>query len=64
MYQTAEVPSSQPQSAHPLFQVPSTHSYGTHTMSMDPGIFEAMSSLEPLSVRVGALPNTDNQTPF
>ncbi|KAH6608909.1 hypothetical protein Trco_002255 [Trichoderma cornu-damae] len=64
MYQTAEIPSSQPQSAHPLFQVPSTHSYGTHNMSMDPGIFEAMSSLEPLSVRVGALPNTDNQTPF
>ncbi|KAL7793207.1 fungal-specific transcription factor domain-containing protein [Trichoderma ceciliae] len=64
MYLSAEIPSPQPQSAHPLFQVPSTHSYGTHNMSMDPGIFEAMSSLEPLSVRVGALPNTDGQAPF
>ncbi|KAJ4862334.1 fungal specific transcription factor domain-containing protein [Trichoderma breve] len=64
VYQATEVPSSQPQAAHPLFHVPSTHSYGTHTMSMDPGIFEAMSSLEPLSVRVGALPNTDPQNPF
>ncbi|KAM0258476.1 hypothetical protein ACHAQJ_003815 [Trichoderma viride] len=63
MYQTAEIPSSQPQPAHPLFQVPA-RSYSNHNMSMDPGIFEAMSSLEPLSVRVGALPNTENQTPF
>ncbi|RFU81837.1 hypothetical protein TARUN_372 [Trichoderma arundinaceum] len=64
MYQPVGIPSSQPQPAHPLFQVPSTQSYSTHNMAMDPGIFEAMSSLEPLSVRVGALPNTENPNPF
>ncbi|KAH8128027.1 hypothetical protein FP744_10001046 [Trichoderma asperellum] len=64
MYPSVEVPSSQPQTAHPLLQVPPAPSYGTQSMSMDPGIFEAMSSLEPLSVRVGALPNSENQAPF
>ncbi|KAH0489204.1 hypothetical protein TgHK011_009645 [Trichoderma gracile] len=67
-YQAIDVPddasSSQPQPAHPLFQVPSTHSYGAHAMAMDPGIFEAMSSLEPLSVRVGALSDMENQNSF
>lgn len=64
MYPSVEVPSPQPQTAHPLFQVSPAPSYGSQSMSMDPGIFEAMSSLEPLSVRVGALPNSENQAPF
>ncbi|EHK39943.1 hypothetical protein TRIATDRAFT_140324 [Trichoderma atroviride IMI 206040] len=64
MYPSVEVPSSQPQTAHPLFQVSPAPSYSAQSMSMDPGIFEAMSSLEPLSVRVGALPNSENQAPF
>ncbi|KAM0515433.1 hypothetical protein ACHAPE_005958 [Trichoderma viride] len=64
MYPSVEVPSPQPQTAHPLFQVSPAPSYGAQSMSMDPGIFEAMSSLEPLSVRVGALPSSENQAPF
>lgn len=64
MYPSVEVPSSQPQTAHPLFQVSPAPSYSAQSMSMDPGIFEAMSSLEPLSVRVGALPNSETQAPF
>lgn len=44
-----------------LFQAPWGDNLGPDSMTVDPGIFEAMSSLEPLSVRVGTIHDADNQ---
>lgn len=43
------------------FQSPWANNFGAESMIVDPGVFEAMSSLQPLSVRVGEIHESSNQ---
>ncbi|ODA79411.1 hypothetical protein RJ55_05004 [Drechmeria coniospora] len=48
-----------PSPAHPILQ-PTIHSFGPESMAIHAGVFEAMSTLEPLSVRVGAIHGSEH----
>ena len=64
-YQTQGLPGfqSQPMSPNPTEYLFQSHggsdSFGPDPMAMEPGLFEAMSSLEPLSAWVGTIPEFD-----
>ncbi|PHH78557.1 hypothetical protein CDD80_6668 [Ophiocordyceps camponoti-rufipedis] len=61
MYQNPVDMSRQlPLPSHPLFQPAMDHVPGPDSMALHPGVFETMSNLEPLSVRVGAMPGAEN----
>lgn len=53
-----------PLPSHPIFQPALSHNFGPESMAMHPGVFETMSTLEPLSVRVGAIHESENQSSF
>lgn len=60
-----DVPLQQPQySPGQLFQTPWADNLDPNSMNVDRGVFEALSSFQPLSVRVGAIHESDNQAPF
>lgn len=60
-----DVPLQQPQySPGQLFQTPWADNLDPNSMNVDRGVFEALSSFQPLSVRVGAIHDSDNQAPF
>lgn len=62
MYQNPMDASRQmPLPSHPLFQPATNHAMGPESMTMHPDVFETMSTLEPLSVRVGAIRGPDHQ---
>lgn len=52
-----------PNEQEQLFQTPWADNFGQN-MNVDRGVFEAMSSFEPLSVRVGAIHESGNQGTF
>ncbi|KAK5992564.1 Nitrogen assimilation transcription factor nit-4-like protein [Cladobotryum mycophilum] len=65
MYQaSAEMPPIHPLITQPLFQSPMAPHHNVNPMALNPSIFEAMSSLEPLSVRVGAIQDSNNASPI
>ena len=58
------MPLQQPQPQLPrdhVFQAPWTTTFQPESISMHPGVYEAMSSIQPLSVGVGALHELDSQ---
>lgn len=56
MYQNpVDVSRQMPLPSHPLFQPAMNHMLSPESMTMHPDVFETMSTLEPLSVRVGAI---------
>jgi hypothetical protein len=57
-------PQPAPYEPEQLFQTPWADNFGGDSMNVDRGVFEAMSSFEPLSVRVGAIHESDNQGTF
>lgn len=60
-----EMPYQQPQfQSEQLFQTPWIDNMDPDSMPVDRGMFEALSSFEPLSVRVGAIPEPNNQGTF
>lgn len=64
-YQTsADIGRQIPIPSHPVYQPSFSHNFGPDAMSMEPGVFEAMSTLEPLSIRVGTIPESENPTSF
>ncbi|KAG5933606.1 hypothetical protein E4U53_000936 [Claviceps sorghi] len=48
--------------SHPVFQPSMSHHFGSDAMSLEPQIFETMSTLQPLSIRVGAIHNTEDRS--
>ncbi|TWU76330.1 hypothetical protein ED733_005968 [Metarhizium rileyi] len=48
--------------SHPVYQPSFSQNFGPDAMSMEPGVFEAMSTLEPLSIRVGTISETENSS--
>lgn len=66
IYQSpVEMPYQPPQyQPEQLFQSPWGNNMGSESMPVDRGVFEALSTFEPLSVRVGAIHESDNQTNF
>ena len=51
--------------SHPVFQPALSHNFGPDSLAaIHPGVFETMSTLEPLSVRVGAIHESENQSSF
>ncbi|RDA88325.1 hypothetical protein CP532_5545 [Ophiocordyceps camponoti-leonardi (nom. inval.)] len=61
MYQSSvEMSRQMPLPSHPLFQPAVNHMLGNESVAMHPDVFETMSSLEPLSVRVGAMAGPEN----
>ncbi|EFY88463.1 C6 transcription factor, putative [Metarhizium acridum CQMa 102] len=64
-YQTsADIGRQIPIPSHPVYQPSFSHNFGPDAMSMEPGVFEAMSTLEPLSIRVGTIPQSENPPSF
>ncbi|KAI5467521.1 fungal-specific transcription factor domain-containing protein [Mariannaea sp. PMI_226] len=66
MYRPPPPEMATPQGPHEpdqLFQTPWADNFD-HSMNVDRGVFEAMSSFEPLSVRVGAIHESGTQAPF
>ncbi|OAQ62965.2 C6 transcription factor [Pochonia chlamydosporia 170] len=64
-YQTSpDMGRQMPVPSHPVYQPSFSHNFGPDAMSMEPGVFEAMSTLEPLSIRVGAIPDSENLPNF
>uniref|UniRef100_A0A0L0NAC4 Nitrogen assimilation transcription factor nit-4 n=1 Tax=Tolypocladium ophioglossoides (strain CBS 100239) TaxID=1163406 RepID=A0A0L0NAC4_TOLOC len=55
MYHNSAESRQIPLPSHPLFQPALNNNFGPDSMAMHPGVFETMSNLEPLSVRVGNL---------
>lgn len=55
------MPLPQSQQVRQLFQSPLAEDFGAESMAMNPGVYEAMSALEPLSVRVGAIHDSNTQ---
>ncbi|OAQ61325.1 C6 transcription factor [Purpureocillium lilacinum] len=49
---------------HQLFQPALNHNFGPESMALHPGVFETMSNLEPLGVRVVASHESENQSSF
>lgn len=65
MYHTSpDMPRQVPLTNHPVFQPALGHNFGPDPMSMEPGVFETMSTLEPLSTRVGGMPGSHNPSGF
>lgn len=64
MYHNSAESRQMPLPSHPLFQPALNNTFGPD--SMHPGVFETMSTLEPLSVRVGAIhhESENHQSPF
>ncbi|EQK99446.1 Zn(2)-C6 fungal-type DNA-binding domain protein [Ophiocordyceps sinensis CO18] len=63
MYQNpVDVSRQVPLPSHPLFRPSMNHMLGPESMAMHPDVFETMSTLEPLSVRVGAIQGSENQS--
>lgn len=62
MYQPPFEMSSQQSPYEPdqLFQTPWADNLSPNAMAVDRGVFEALSTFEPLSVRVGAIHESDN----
>ncbi|GAO13736.1 hypothetical protein UVI_02018330 [Ustilaginoidea virens] len=54
-----ETSASEPNISHPGYQPSFNQYFGPDAMSMGPGVFETMSTLEPLSIRVGAIPEPE-----
>ncbi|KAG5998352.1 hypothetical protein E4U54_002216 [Claviceps lovelessii] len=48
--------------SHPEFQPSLSHNFGSDVMSLEPEVFETMSTLQPLSIRVGAIQETENRS--
>lgn len=64
-YQTSpDMGRQNPVPSHPVYQPSFSHNFGPDAMSMEPGVFEAMSTLEPLSIRVGTIPESENPPSF
>lgn len=64
IYQTSPDPyRSLPVISHPVFQPSFSHNIGPDAMSIEPGVFETMSTLQPLSIRVGAIQGSENRAP-
>ncbi|PHH92546.1 hypothetical protein CDD83_6944 [Cordyceps sp. RAO-2017] len=62
MYQNpVDMSRQMPLPSHPLFQPAMNQMMGPESMTMHPDMFETMSTLEPLSVRVGAIPGPESQ---
>ena len=60
-----QMPQQVPQyQSEQLFQTPWVDNMGSEPMTVDRGVFEALSSFEPLSVRVGAIHESDNHATF
>ncbi|KAF4461830.1 nitrogen assimilation transcription factor nit-4 [Fusarium albosuccineum] len=58
-------PQQSPYEPEQLFQTPWADNLSPNAMAVDRGVFEALSSFEPLSVRVGAIHESDsNPQPF
>jgi hypothetical protein len=56
-----EIPAQQsPYEPEQLFQTPWADNMNPNAMAVDRGVFEALSSFEPLSVRVGAIYESGN----
>lgn len=53
-------PQQSPYEPEQLFQIPWADNPSPSSMAVDPGVFEAMSSFQPLSVRVGAIHESGN----
>ncbi|KAJ6438016.1 C6 transcription factor [Purpureocillium lavendulum] len=64
MYPHADESRQMPLPPHPLFQPALNHNFGPESMTLHPGVFETMSNLEPLSVRVAASHESENQSSF
>ncbi|GJN70202.1 hypothetical protein PLICBS_004255 [Purpureocillium lilacinum] len=64
VYPQADEPRQMPPPSHPLFQPTLNHSFGPESMAMHPSVFETMSTLEPLSVRVAAIHESENQSSY
>ncbi|KAK2594319.1 hypothetical protein QQS21_007964 [Conoideocrella luteorostrata] len=65
VYQSSpEVSRPMPGIIHPIFQPSFSHNFGPDAMSMEPAVFETMSTLEPLSIRVGAIQESENQSKY
>ncbi|KAG5978274.1 hypothetical protein E4U55_006312 [Claviceps digitariae] len=47
---------------HPVFQPSFSHNFGSDIMPLEPEVFETMSTLQPLSIRVGAVQETENRS--
>lgn len=64
MYQSSfEIPPQQsPYEPEQLFQTPWAGNSSPSSMAVDRGVFEALSTFEPLSVRVGAIHESNNNT--
>lgn len=54
------VPQQGPYEPEQLFQIPWADNPSPSSMAVDPGVFEAMSTFQPLSVRVGAIHESGN----
>lgn len=50
--------------SHPVFQPSLGQNFGLDTMPMEPEVFETMSNLQPLSIRVGIADETEDQTTY
>ncbi|KAG6025404.1 hypothetical protein E4U41_001530 [Claviceps citrina] len=63
VYQTfPELNGAAPGIAHPVFQPSLSHTLGPDAASIGPGVFETMSTLQPLSIRVGAVQEPENRS--
>lgn len=50
--------------SHPVFQPSLGQNLGLDTMPMEPEVFETMSTMQPLSIRVGITDETKNETTY
>lgn len=50
--------------SHPVFQPSISNNFGPDAMSMEPEVFETMSTLQPLSIRVGAIQDSGNRSAY
>ncbi|KAM0551809.1 hypothetical protein ACHAPJ_008380 [Fusarium lateritium] len=57
---TFEMPAQSPYEPEQLFQTPWADNLNPNAMAVDRGVFEALSTFEPLSVRVGAIYESGN----
>ncbi|GAB0137962.1 hypothetical protein EsDP_00006212 [Epichloe bromicola] len=64
IYQNSPEPNRPlPAISHPVFQPSFRNNFGPSAMSMEPEVFETMSTLQPLSIRVGAIQESENRAP-
>jgi len=50
--------------SHPVFQPSLSHNFGSDALPLEPEVFETMSNLQPLSIRVGTIQETNTRSAY